>query len=102
LGGGLVKMLKNGIALLKNTGVANLAKRDVSSKVIREFLKNEGGEEIRKKGSHGHYILNGSRITLPEHGNKDIAEGTLASIGRQIEKAGITKEDFKNAIGRGR
>lgn len=88
-------------AVIQNVAFANLAKRDVSSKVVIEALKNLGCKESRQNGSHLQLFKDGNRITVPEHGKKDIPEGTLASIIRQGEKAGIKREDFKNAIGRG-
>lgn len=89
-------------AVIQNAALANLVKRDVSSKIVMNTLKNYGFQEERRKGSHIQLVKDGNRITVPEHGKKDIPEGTLASILRQGEKAGITKEEFKNAIGRGR
>jgi predicted RNA binding protein YcfA (HicA-like mRNA interferase family) len=61
-------------AIIQKSAFANLAKRDVSSKIVMHALKNYGFEEDRRKGSHIQFVKDGKRITVPEHGKKDIPE----------------------------
>jgi predicted RNA binding protein YcfA (HicA-like mRNA interferase family) len=77
-------------------------KRYVSYKVIASILEMEGFKAERQKGSHVQFFKDGNRVTVPNHGKKDIAEGTLSSIILQMEEAGINREEFKKNIGMGR
>ena len=48
------------------------------------------------KGSHQVWRsrINGKRTTVPDHGSKDLAEGTISVIRRDL---GIDKKDFDKA-----
>lgn len=57
------------------------------------MLEHLGFERIRQSGSHA--VLrhpNGRWATVPMHGGKDVAKGTLRKILRDAE---ITVEEFK-------
>ena len=65
----------------------------VSGKAAIKAFAGVGFEVVRKAGSHhvmkrdGHPNL----LTVPVHGNKDVANGTLRAL---ISAAGLTIEEF--------
>ena len=50
-------------------------------KVIKQ-LEKEGWRLIRIAGSHHILQKDGESVSIPMHGNKDLARGTLAAIER--------------------
>lgn len=64
----------------------------VSGKRVVHALKDFGYTVTRIKGSH-HFMECDGRpsVTVPVHGNHDIARGTLRSI---LEDAAISQDDF--------
>jgi len=49
------------------------------------LLEKDGWYLVAAKGSHRHYKhpLKTGEVTVPDHGTKDLAKGTIASIKRQ-------------------
>ncbi|MFN4254558.1 MAG: type II toxin-antitoxin system HicA family toxin [Saprospiraceae bacterium] len=60
----------------------------MSSKELINLLKDNGWYEVRQKGSHKVFKHDEKRmlITVPEHGKRDIAKGTLNAI---LKEAGL-------------
>jgi predicted RNA binding protein YcfA (HicA-like mRNA interferase family) len=52
---------------------------------VVKILKADGWEFCEQKGSHAHFIhpKKKGRVTIPNHGGKDLKPGTLANIWRQ-------------------
>ncbi|MBL7152175.1 MAG: type II toxin-antitoxin system HicA family toxin [Phycisphaerae bacterium] len=70
--------------LVHNKPNVNVPGRGASGKQVLRFLKSQGFEVVRTKGSH--QILKGPlgrTVTVPLHGAKSLAIGTLNSILRQ-------------------
>jgi len=71
-----------------------LSAREVLKVLIRNgfIIKRQIGSHIQLVG-----IVKNARqlVTVPYHGNEDLAPGTLLSI---IEQSGFTKEEFLNLI----
>jgi len=65
----------------------------VSGKVLLKFLKKQGFEVVRIKGSH-HLLKHsdGRCTTVPIHKNENISIGLLIKI---LKDCDITKEEFK-------
>ncbi|MEK6303936.1 MAG: type II toxin-antitoxin system HicA family toxin [Acidobacteriota bacterium] len=59
----------------------------MTAKQVIKRLKSEGWKEVRHSGSHKQFKHDDkpSLITVPVHGSKDLAKGTLASISKQAE-----------------
>jgi predicted RNA binding protein YcfA (HicA-like mRNA interferase family) len=66
-----------------------------SSKEIEFVLKVLGFNFYSQKGSHGKFKNNKGEITILPMNKKEIPEGTLSSILKQI---GINKNEFLNII----
>jgi predicted RNA binding protein YcfA (HicA-like mRNA interferase family) len=68
----------------------------VSGRDLIKILTGIGFKELRQVGSHVflHHV-DGRRVVVPIHGNKDIPQGTLLSILRSID---VSREDFSNMI----
>lgn len=73
-----------------------MSQKIVSGKRIMQVLKKRGWKEVRVRGSH--HILEPpedsiftEKVTVPVHGNNDLAPGTLASI---MKETGLGNEDL--------
>jgi len=68
----------------------------VSGKDLVKILTGIGFKELRQVGSHVflHHV-DGRRVVVHIHGNKDIPQGTLLSILRSVD---ISREDFFNMV----
>jgi len=55
----------------------------MNAKDILKILKANGWEVFRQEGSHIRLGKSDNRATVPAHGNRDVAPGTLAAIERQ-------------------
>ena len=67
--------------------------RDISGAEALRTLERLGFSVIRQAGSHVRLARGDRRVTVPMHRN--LVLGTLQSILRQ---AGVTLEDFQNAL----
>lgn len=58
----------------------------MNAKQVSDLLEENGWRCVRIKGSHKVYVKDGARrpIVVPQHGNSDIAIGTLKSILREM------------------
>ena len=65
----------------------------VSSKKAIKKLKKAGFVELYYEGSHLQMEKEGEIVTIPFHGSKDIAIGTLHNI---LKQAGLSVEEFNN------
>lgn len=65
----------------------------VSSKKAIKKLKRAGFEERYQQGSHIYFKKGERRTTVPFHGSKDLAIGTLQNI---LKQAGLSVEEFNN------
>ena len=71
----------------------------VSGRETARALKRAGFVVVRQKGSHvmlWHEERNRA-VTVPVHGNKELAPGTLAGV---LDEAGLTVEEFIRLLGR--
>jgi len=65
----------------------------VNAKELIRELEKKGFRFSRQSGSHAIYANNeGTKVTIPIHGKKDIGKGLLKQI---MKDAGITNEDFQ-------
>jgi predicted RNA binding protein YcfA (HicA-like mRNA interferase family) len=57
----------------------------MTAKQVIRRLRAEGWVEVRQTGSHRQlkHPVRPERITVPMHGSKDLADGTLANIKRK-------------------
>ena len=62
-------------------------KRQMSGKEIAALLKENNWEFVNSEGSHHHYRKNKIKVTIPIHGNRSIAIGTLHNIKRMVNFA---------------
>ena len=64
-----------------------------SAKFLISILKSKGYLFKRSSGSHHIYYnpITNSTVTVPVHGNKDLAKGTFYAI---LKMAGIEKSDL--------
>ena len=67
----------------------------VSGKECRKTLGRLGFEEVRQRDSHGVMKLNDAGCVVPIHA--EIKTGTLGGI---LKQAGVSVEDFIEALGR--
>lgn len=60
----------------------------MTAKQVIKLLEKEGWYEVRQSGSHKIFKNDKHKVTIsvPYHGNKDLAEGTLNSI---LKQAGL-------------
>ncbi len=66
----------------------------IKAKVMVAFLKSQGFEKVRQKGSHKFFRhTDGRTATVPEHKGEDLGRGIMNKILKDIE---VTKEDFLN------
>ena len=57
----------------------------VTGREIVEFLKREGFQQLRVRGSH-HFLARGDvRTSVPVHGDRPLKIGTLRSILRDVQ-----------------
>lgn len=77
-------VLRDGTVLVRE-GFTPLA-INPSAREVRKALRKAGCEELRQKGSHMQVQCppEGRQTTVPVHGSKDIARGTLRSIERSV------------------
>jgi len=53
----------------------------MNSKEVIRFLRQNGFEQDRQKGSHKHFRHpDGRKVVVPDHGTKDLKIGTLLNI----------------------
>jgi predicted RNA binding protein YcfA (HicA-like mRNA interferase family) len=65
----------------------------INAKALIKILEEKGFNFSRQSGSHAIYAnQNGTKVTVPLHGKKDIGKGLLKQIMRD---AGLTIEDFQ-------
>lgn len=78
---------KNSI-LVHNTCIKDFLKSPKKYKDVEKLLKKYGFEKIRQKGSHVTFkdAISGKTFTVPNHGSKPIAIGTLRGI---LKSAGL-------------
>lgn len=69
----------------------------VVAKDVIYVLNKLGYEKVGQSGSHKQYRKNqqGKKVTVPNHGNVNIKNGTFMNILKQIE---IEKEEFYNIL----
>ncbi len=68
----------------------------VTSRDVIKVLLNLGYKEANQKGSHRQFSKEKSaKVTVPDHGSKQLPDGTLSSIWRQM---GITKPQFHEIL----
>ena len=67
----------------------------VNAKQLTKALIKRGFIFDRQSGSHAIYIKDGLRVTVPIHGKKDIATGTLRQI---LTDAQISFEELKELM----
>lgn len=66
--------------------------KPVSGKRMARVLEAAGWELKRVRGSHHLYKHpDGRRVTIPIHGNRDLAPGTQNDI---VKQAGLTDDDL--------
>lgn len=66
----------------------------ISARVIIEFLKYLGFEQVRQKGSHKFFRhSDGRTATVPDHKGEDLGRGITNKI---LKDAEVTREDFLN------
>ena len=61
----------------------------MTAKALARYAEANGWEKVRRGGRHSHLIYahpkRPYKIAIPDHGSKDIARGTLATILKQID-----------------
>lgn len=66
----------------------------IRARVIIEFLKYLGFEQVRQKGSHKFFRhSDGRTATVPDHKGEDLGRGITNKI---LKDAEVTREDFLN------
>ncbi|MEP6465626.1 MAG: type II toxin-antitoxin system HicA family toxin [Parafilimonas sp.] len=64
----------------------------ISSKELIKKIEKKGFAFVRQSGSHAIYKNSeGTKITIPIHGKKDLGKGLLKQI---MKDAGLTNEDL--------
>ncbi len=66
----------------------------LSGKAVVKALERAGFQIRRIRGSHHVLVKPGSEpriVSIPVHGNQDLAKGTLAGI---VEESGLSDEEF--------
>lgn len=70
--------------------------RQVSGKEVVKALQKAGFSVVRQKGSHVHLARKGGsitrHITVPVHGNSELAQFVIGSI---IRQSGLSREEFE-------
>ena len=69
--------------LVHNMCAKEFIKSPKNAKQVISYLKKQGFKEIRQSGSHKIFSDWLNTVTVPFHGSKDIAIGTLKSIMKQ-------------------
>jgi predicted RNA binding protein YcfA (HicA-like mRNA interferase family) len=70
----------------------------VDGRQVIRALEREGFQIVRTKGSHHFLRKDGASrrsVTVPVHGNRDLAPGTLRAI---IDQAGLSVEEFMDLL----
>jgi predicted RNA binding protein YcfA (HicA-like mRNA interferase family) len=67
----------------------------VNAKQIMNVLNKKGFVLDRQSGSHFIFIKDDLRVTVPFHGKKDIAPGTLRQI---LNDANISFDELRNLL----
>jgi len=75
-----------------------VSKRDITFSQVAEALETYGFTADRQRGSHVQFVKDTYLVTVPKHGERDLAPGTVAAIVRQAEAAGINRAGFKKDI----
>jgi len=57
---------------------------DMESSELHRLIKRGGWVAIRQVGSHVIYEKNGVRVTVPDHGSKEIKKGLALKIIREM------------------
>jgi len=66
----------------------------ITAKLMIEFLKSLGFEQVRQKGSHKFFRHpNGRTATVPDHKGEDLGRGITSRILKDVE---TMREDFLN------
>jgi len=66
----------------------------ITARLIIEFLRSLGFEQVRQKGSHKFFRHpDGRTASVPDHPGEDLGRGITSKILRDVE---LTKEDFIN------
>jgi predicted RNA binding protein YcfA (HicA-like mRNA interferase family) len=64
----------------------------ITAKVMIEFLKSLGFNQVRQKGSHKFFRhADGRTATVPDHRGEDLGRGITSKILKDIE---CTREEF--------
>jgi predicted RNA binding protein YcfA (HicA-like mRNA interferase family) len=70
--------------------------KNIPSITFKDFIKRveqPGFQRVRQKGSHIRFVhSDGRKITIPDHGNKDVSRGLLVKIIRYDLE--ITVDEF--------
>lgn len=68
----------------------------VTSREVIKVLLSLDYQEVNQSGSHRQFSKEGaSKVTVPDHGGKQIRDGTLSSIWRQMS---LTKTQFHEIL----
>jgi predicted RNA binding protein YcfA (HicA-like mRNA interferase family) len=66
----------------------------ITARVMVEFLKSLGFEQVRQKGSHKFFRhSDGRTATVPDHKGENLGRGITNKILKDVE---VTREDFLN------
>lgn len=68
----------------------------ISGREVVKAFESLGWSQVRQSGSHMILVREGHPATLSVPDHKEVAKGTLRSL---IRSAGITVEEFVNALG---
>jgi predicted RNA binding protein YcfA (HicA-like mRNA interferase family) len=69
----------------------------ISFKKLIAIVKELGFEKVRQRGSHIRFKHDdGRRLTIPDHGNKNVPKGLLSKIVRYDLE--ISVDDFTDAL----
>ena len=64
----------------------------INAKELIKIIEKKGFSFSRQSGSHAIYAnTNGTKVTIPIHGKKDIGKGLLKQI---MKDAGLTNDDI--------
>jgi predicted RNA binding protein YcfA (HicA-like mRNA interferase family) len=64
----------------------------ITAKLMVEFLRSLGFEQVRQKGSHKFFRhADGRTATVPDHKGEDLGRGITNKI---LKDAGVTRDDF--------
>ncbi len=59
-------------------------KRDMKSTEFHRMVRRNGWTEIRQTGSHIIYEKDGKKVTVPDHGSKEMKKGLVEAIKKQM------------------